>query len=173
MCLQSTFQTQLPVDSTVKLKKVLPTWLSLFFILFPGLSNNIHHIFVSYGSSPSSTLLWCPQMKRKQMIKHKQRWRRSYTAVVKTHMQHDPSHLSKHFSARNKHHVDTDAAIDSVLSHQLSSPMAAVGRHADSSKTSSPTQLPLSDGKCTPERKPAKCVPADSSFPLAPPHART
>lgn len=40
--------------------------------------------------------------------KHKQRRRRSHAVLVKTHVQRDPSNLSKHFSARNRHHVDTD-----------------------------------------------------------------
>lgn len=126
-------------------KKVLPTWLSLFFfLLFPGLSDNIHRIFVSYGSSPSSTLLWCPQRKHKQMINtnsgggdHTRRLSRRTCSVI-------PAISAGIFLPeintmwiRTLNQLPLHAVVDFVLSHQLSSPTAAVGRHADSPETSS------------------------------------
>lgn len=183
MCLQSTFQTQLPVVATVNLLYLLslvafaasrrgaassvafvrPLWVRsvekkpifqkgtanmtvavFFFLLFPGLSDNIHRIFVSYGSSPSSTLLWCPQRKRKQMINtnsggvdHTRRLSRRTCSVI-------PAISAGIFLPeidtmwiRTLNQLPLHAVVDFVLSHQLSSPTAAVGRHADSPETSS------------------------------------
>lgn len=115
-----------------------------FFLLFPGLSDNIHRIFVSYGSSPSPTLLWCPQRKHKQMINtnsgggdHTRRLSRRTCSVI-------PAISAGIFLPeintmwiRTLNQLPLHAVVDFVLSHQLSSPTAAVGRHADSPETSS------------------------------------